>query len=261
MRKAGIAVVLLLVVACSREKSKATLGEQHDEARDRWALDSARMEADRVAASAPSELAGSTWRLVQLRSSNDSVYTPERSAVYTIKFGTDGRASVVGGCNRGSGTWTTTPPHGLTFGPLATTRAMCPPGSMSARFLGDIARMRSYVIVDGKLHVSLMADGGIYEFVPEQAPEVPTATKAVPAEVIFKCLDSTGARSRIIATFRAGNPATVTLVRGTGKVVASQVVSASGARYEGQGVTFWNKGRDAMVTWKGESLNCSSSIE
>jgi para-nitrobenzyl esterase len=43
---------------------------------------------------------------------------------------------------------------------------MCPPGSLSDRFLKDFQYMRSYVIKDGKLHISLMADGGIYDFEP-----------------------------------------------------------------------------------------------
>ena len=159
---------LAAVAGCRREAKGPTLGEREDTAKDRWAIDSARMEADQAAAAAPSELAGSIWRLVRLQSSDDKVLEPEGKAVYTVEFGSDGRVSVVGGCNRGNGTWTVAPPSGLTFGPLATTRAMCPPGSMSARFLGDFQNMRSYQLVGGHLYVSLMADGGIYEFAPEE---------------------------------------------------------------------------------------------
>ena len=256
---AACSIALVATAACGKDRNKApTQGEQMDEAKDRWAIDSARLEAELVAASAPSELSGSTWRLVKLQSSDDKVYTPEQAAVYTVEFGTDGRVSVVGGCNRGSGTWTATPPTGLTFGPLATTRAMCPPGSMSARFLGDFQYMRSYVIVGGKLYISLQADGGIYEFAPEEhtasAPDAAGSTA-----VIFVCTDSTGARSRIMAKFTSGNPGKVSLERGRKTVVATQVRSASGAKYEGKGVMLWNKGRDAMVTWLGTNLNCSST--
>ena len=249
---------IALVTACKEKSKPPTQGEKMDEAKDRWAIDSARLEAEKVVAAAPVELAGSTWRLVKLQSMDDKVYTPETAAVYTVEFGTDGRVHVVGGCNRGSGTWTATPPTGLTFGPLATTRAMCPPGSMSARFLGDFQYMRSYVIVDGKLFISLMADGGIYEFAPEEQVTVtPDATGIVP--VIFACADSTGKRSRIMAKFTAGNPGKVSLERGGKTIVVPQVASASGAKYEGKGVMFWNKGRDAMVTWLGTSHKCSST--
>jgi len=37
---------------------------------------------------------------------------------------------------------------------------------MSDRFLRDFGHMMSYVLKDGKLHISLMADGGIYDFEP-----------------------------------------------------------------------------------------------
>ena len=40
-----------------------------------------------------------------------------------------------------------------------------------------------------------------------------------------------------------------------------QVQSGSGAKYEGKDVVFWNKGRDAMVTWYGTHLNCSTTKE
>lgn len=255
-------MALVVLSACKgKEASKEpTLGEAMDEAKDRWAIDSARMEADRVAAAAPSELAGSTWRLLRLRSSDDKVLTPESKAVYTVEFGRDGRVSVAGGCNRGNGTWTATPPSGLRFGPLATTRMMCPPESMSARFLGDFQYMRSYVIVDGRLHISLMADGGIYEFVPEDQVGVAPGASGT-NEVVFGCIDSTGVQSRMIATFTPGEAGKVTLRRAGKTIVAPQVRSASGARYEGAGVVFWNKGRDAMVTWLGATLNCSSTNE
>jgi para-nitrobenzyl esterase len=52
------------------------------------------------------------------------------------------------------------------FGPLALTRAMCPPGSMHDRVVRDWEYVRSYVLEDGHLFLSLMADGGIYEYEP-----------------------------------------------------------------------------------------------
>jgi para-nitrobenzyl esterase len=52
----------------------------------------------------------------------------------------------------------------LAFGPLALTRALCPPAPLTERLEKDWAFVRSYVIRDGRLFLSLMADGGIYEF-------------------------------------------------------------------------------------------------
>lgn len=42
-------------------------------------------------------------------------------------------------------------------------------------------------------------------------------------------------------------------------VIAKQAMAASGARYVAKDIEFWNKGDDAIVEWRGEKLNCSTS--
>jgi para-nitrobenzyl esterase len=69
-------------------------------------------------------------------------------------------------CNRGRGTWKSSGPNQIDFGPLALTRAACPPGSMHDQIVKQWSNIRSYVIKDGHMFLSLMADGGIYEFEP-----------------------------------------------------------------------------------------------
>lgn len=54
----------------------------------------------------------------------------------------------------------------ISFGPLAVTRAMCPPGSLHDQIVKQWGNIRSYVIRDTHLFLALMADGGIYEFEP-----------------------------------------------------------------------------------------------
>ena len=49
---------------------------------------------------------------------------------------------------------------------LALTRAACPPGSLHDQIVKQWGNIRSYVLKDGHLFLSLMADGGIYEFEP-----------------------------------------------------------------------------------------------
>jgi para-nitrobenzyl esterase len=41
---------------------------------------------------------------------------------------------------------------------------------MSDRLFGDFQYVRSYIMKDGHLFISLMADGGIYEFEPTTTP-------------------------------------------------------------------------------------------
>ena len=69
-------------------------------------------------------------------------------------------------CNRGRGTWQAPGPHELTFGQLALTRVLCPPGSLHDRLVKDWAFVRTYTLRGGHLYLALMADAGIYEFEP-----------------------------------------------------------------------------------------------
>jgi para-nitrobenzyl esterase len=114
-------------------------------------------------------LAGTAWQLVKFQGSNDTTLTPDDRAKYTLSFSSDGRVSVRFDCNRGRGPWKSAGPNQLTFGPLALTRAKCPPGSLHDKMVKDWQFVRSYIIKDGHLFLSLMADGGIYEFEPWEA--------------------------------------------------------------------------------------------
>jgi len=74
--------------------------------------------------------------------------------------------------------------------------------------------------------------------------------------VTFTCDDG----SAIEATFdNAPDPATVQLVRREQTFTLPQAISASGAHYRGDGIEFWNKGRDAAVEWRGQKLQCSEA--
>jgi para-nitrobenzyl esterase len=116
--------------------------------------------------SATSGLGGTSWQLVKFQGSDEKTLTPDDKAKYTITFETDGRVSARIDCNRGRGTWSSSGPNQLKFGPLALTRAMCPPGSLHDRIAKDWEFVRSYTIRNGHLFLALMADGGIYEFEP-----------------------------------------------------------------------------------------------
>jgi para-nitrobenzyl esterase len=111
-------------------------------------------------------LEGTSWRLVQI-SMSDGVTRPaiERSR-YTLGFGAGGVLHARFDCNRGHGTWTSSGAGQLEFGPLSLTRAMCAPGSLHDQLVRQWPHVRSYLIQDGRLFLSLMADGGIIEFEP-----------------------------------------------------------------------------------------------
>ena len=118
-------------------------------------------------------LAGTTWRLVEFRSNDDKtgVLRPDDSSKYTMMLEEGSRVSMRLNCNRASGTWTATAENGtFAFGPLAGTRALCPPPSLDERIARDADFVRSYLLRDGRLYLNLMADGGTYVWEPAQRP-------------------------------------------------------------------------------------------
>jgi hypothetical protein len=83
----------------------------------------------------------------------------------------DGSVSMDLDCNRATGTWTVEFAEGgdngsLSLGPLAGTRALCPPPSMDERITNDAQWVRGFLLRDGNLYLSLMAVGGIYAWEP-----------------------------------------------------------------------------------------------
>jgi putative lipoprotein len=118
-------------------------------------------------ASSPSSgLAGTSWQLVEFQSMDDTKLTPDDRTKYTIEFAAGGQLTARIDCNRGRGTWKSSGPSQIQFGPLALTRAQCPPGSLHDQIVKQWGNIRSYVIRDGHLFLALMMDGGIYEFEP-----------------------------------------------------------------------------------------------
>jgi heat shock protein HslJ len=112
------------------------------------------------------QLGGTSWQLVKFQGGDDTSLMPDDKSKYTITFGKDGRVSARIDCNRGSGAWKSSGSNQLQFGPIALTRAMCPPGSLHDQISKNWTFVRSYIIKDGHLFLSLMADGGVYEFEP-----------------------------------------------------------------------------------------------
>ena len=109
-------------------------------------------------------LGGTSWQLVRFRGGDDTVLTPDDKTKYTLAFASDGVVDLRLDCNRGRGGWKSAGKNWIEFGPMALTRALCPPGSLHDRVVKDLPYVRSYIIKDGRLFLSLMADAGIYEF-------------------------------------------------------------------------------------------------
>lgn len=114
-------------------------------------------------------LTGSSWRLVQFVGGDDTKVSPDDKSKYTLAFVSDSEVAVRFDCNRGRATWKSAEPSLIEFGPLAMTRAMCANPSLHDRLVKQWPYIRSYVMKGDHLFLSLMADGGVYEFEPSAA--------------------------------------------------------------------------------------------
>jgi len=171
-----------------------------------------------AASSAP--LAGTQWRLVEFQSMDDTKGTtrPSDGTLYTMSLHGDGTVTMQLNCNRATGKWSAEPGSDpasgrFEFGLLAATSALCPPPSMDESIVAQSRYVRSYLLKDGRLHLSLMADGGIYVWARDgSAP----STAVVPAspenggprnwEVTrtLNLREQPSTASRVLATYRPG---------------------------------------------------------
>jgi len=103
-----------------------------------------------------SDVVDVTWQWVRLTTPVEQmdVDAPDR---YTLRFGADGRVALRADCNRGMGGYTVSADRRLALKPIALTRAMCPPGSLSDRFAKEVGRATSYFLKDGDLNAAVPA--------------------------------------------------------------------------------------------------------
>ena len=211
-------------------------------------------------------LGGTSWQLVSFHGRADETLVPEDNAKYTVTFGTDGRLSAQIDCNRGTGTWKASPPDRLEFGPLALTRAECPPALLTDRLVGDWQEVRSYAVKNGHLFLSLGAEVGTLEFASEKgesngtgAPPPPLSSDSpvtAVGPVTYTCTRAGGGSDTLTATFYQTTPGLVLVARRNETRPGFQVLAADGAKYEGPQLSFWDAHGEAMVTWSDRKLEC-----
>jgi len=112
------------------------------------------------------QLEGSSWQLVEIQSMDDTVKMPSNPSDYTLDFLAEGTVAIKADCNRGTGSWASEAEGEISFGLIASTKALCPPESLSEDFLGQFQWVRSYTFEDGNLYLATMADGSILKFEP-----------------------------------------------------------------------------------------------
>jgi heat shock protein HslJ len=222
-----------------------------------------------VGQDAAASLAGTAWELVKFQSSDDTMLTPDDKSKYTLAFDAKGNVSVRLDCNRGRGTWKSEGPNPLQFGPLALTRAMCPAGSLHDQIAKDWEYVRGYVLKGGHLYLSLMADGGIYEFEPAgatrpaqagDAPQGAGSDIAARGPFAFSCTPkSGGAASPLKITYYNTVPGLALIEFRRATRPAFQALSGSGAKYESKDAMFWEHQGAAVLNWSGIDYTCKRS--
>lgn len=123
-------------------------------------------------AAASDPIAGTSWQLLTIESmtTEQPATIIDDPAKYTVAFGNDGQAAFQIDCNLGSGTFQVTAggsdSGSLNFGPIALTRKFCPQPSVDTTVAAALGRIRSYLLADGQLHLSMEADSGIMHWEP-----------------------------------------------------------------------------------------------
>jgi para-nitrobenzyl esterase len=125
------------------------------------------------------ELEGSSWQLVRIEGSDGKIHVPQDRSRYMLAFAPHGELSARIDCNRGSGTWSANASGALAFGELATTRALCPPGSLYDLLVSQWTHVRLYALRGGHLFLTLPGDG-TYEFEPLPVGAAPAAATPPP---------------------------------------------------------------------------------
>lgn len=111
---------------------------------------------------APS-LPGVVWQWQGTAMMNDMQLVPADPAAYTLAFGDDGAVAIRADCQRLAGRYQVRESQ-IDITPRGIPTAVCPPGSLSDRFLRDIDAAGSFVFRAGRLYLALPADAGILEF-------------------------------------------------------------------------------------------------
>jgi heat shock protein HslJ len=109
------------------------------------------------ASTAPGDTIGrGPWRwIATVTPSSRTVCT--NPDVYTITFLPDSTARLLIDCNRGSGGYHIDG-HSIHIGPIASTRMMCPPGSMDTTFAAQLQRANAWHVEADTLQLDTVGE-------------------------------------------------------------------------------------------------------
>ena len=116
-----------------------------------------------MTAAGDSLLTGTVWAWKETVMADGKRIKPAASEQYTLVFQPGGAVAVRANCNRGSASYLLNG-GALSFGPMALTRAMCPPGSMDTEFVKGLAAVSGQLFKGNDLVLTLRGDSGSMVF-------------------------------------------------------------------------------------------------
>ena len=118
-------------------------------------------------------LGGTSWQLVEFRAADGTAVVPPRVERYRATFNADGSIAMQLDCNRANGRWQagsgSDRARSLAVSAGAMTRAFCGENALDSRIAQDMARVRYYRVLLGRLDLVLDADAGAYLWEPAPA--------------------------------------------------------------------------------------------
>jgi putative lipoprotein len=160
-------------------------------------------------------------------------------------------------CNRFTGPYSSPADGVLEMAAVAGTLMACLPPSSGTDFTRTLGAITRYVISGARLTLTT-ADGRglVFESADTSAggPPRPGTT------FVFACPNAAGGPFSFTARVGPGETAIWLPARFDNRyVVLEQIPAASGARYEGDGVGFWNRGQEATLRVGDESFEACVS--
>ncbi len=112
------------------------------------------------------ELEGTSWQAVKFVGGDGTVTVHKGGTKFTVSFGAGGKFSTEISCNIGGGSWSSDGPNTIKISNMVSTLTGCHKYSKIERVGGGLANVTKYLIKDGRLFLSLPANGGTFEMEP-----------------------------------------------------------------------------------------------
>jgi heat shock protein HslJ len=99
---------------------------------------------------APSDVIGPTWQLVSLQAAGSGPVVIDNPSRYTLRFGADGRLTVMSDCNGCGGAYHLSGST-VSVEALQCTLVACPQGSLESRYRSAVEHAQSLARADDEL--------------------------------------------------------------------------------------------------------------